>query len=99
MPAIWRDSLPNTVEPKVPSPKRVSMTDRLAFSATPAPQPKIELEAPNHMNVSADIEKNMSFKVSNEFHLRFKATSAASGKSMKELLEEGFELWLKAHNG
>jgi hypothetical protein len=39
--------------------------------------------------------KDMSFKVDPDFHHLFKTTASSYRLSMKELLEESFELWRK----
>ncbi len=41
----------------------------------------------------AHVEKDLSFKVSTEFHQAFKTTAADYRVSMKALLEESFREW------
>jgi hypothetical protein len=43
--------------------------------------------------------RDLNFKVDPDFHARFKMTAAASGKSMKELLEECFAVWIASRKG
>jgi predicted HicB family RNase H-like nuclease len=38
--------------------------------------------------------RDLNFKVSPEFHTKFKMTAAAAGLSMKELLEDSFKAWV-----
>jgi DNA primase len=45
-------------------------------------------------NMKATKISDMSFKVDPEFHVRYKTTAAAAGLSMKELLEQSFQLWV-----
>ena len=45
--------------------------------------------------VEIRVNKDLNFKVSPEFHARFKATAALRGIPMVELLREAFECWLK----
>ncbi len=50
-------------------------------------------------NMEAVKLRDLNFKVDPEFHTKFKMTATASGKSMKELLEECFEAWVEARRG
>lgn len=50
-------------------------------------------------NMDAVKLRDLNFKVDPEFHTKFKMTAAASGKSMKELLEEAFDLWVDSRRG
>jgi predicted HicB family RNase H-like nuclease len=42
--------------------------------------------------------KDMSFKVTPNFHREFKTTAAAHGKRMNEVLVEAFELWKRENS-
>jgi predicted HicB family RNase H-like nuclease len=46
-------------------------------------------------NMSETSLKDMSFKVDPKFHKTYKQTAAELGMSMRELLEETFNTWLK----
>jgi hypothetical protein len=41
----------------------------------------------------------MNFKVSPDFHRRFKLEATLRGRSMKELLEASFKTYLEQHGG
>lgn len=64
---------------------------------TPAPKrlPDVPLpaETPNNLSVGSDGIRDLNFKVSPEFHLRFKTTATMWGMSMKDLLEASFAAW------
>ena len=76
----------------VPAPPRqhAAFLDRLAV----APTMDVGVPAANNM---AEKQKDMSFKVGAEFHHVFKSTAALHRLSMKELLEQSFELWQQKH--
>lgn len=50
-------------------------------------------------NMKEEKLKDMSFKVSPEFHTQFKVVAARSNLSMRELLEESFRLWMELKQG
>ncbi|WP_276122701.1 hypothetical protein [Pararhizobium qamdonense] len=43
--------------------------------------------------------RDLNFKVDPDFHTKFKMTATAAGLSMKDLLEECFEAWIKSRKG
>jgi len=69
---------------KAPVPKPASLKMDFMAQATQA--------AANNMS---DKLKDMSFKVPEEFHRRYKSAAAMHGIQMKDILEQSFELWLK----
>jgi predicted HicB family RNase H-like nuclease len=73
-------------------PKKPS--NRMNYLGTLAEAPKLEAD-----NMEAVKLRDLNFKVDPEFHTKFKMTATASGKSMKELLEECFAAWVAAHRG
>ncbi|TDW20434.1 hypothetical protein EV128_12564 [Rhizobium azibense] len=51
-------------------------------------------------NMKGEVKlRDLNFKVDPDFHTKFKMTATASGKSMKELLEECFAAWIHARRG
>lgn len=98
----WRLKLPNSEKPNVPAPRRLSMTDRLNLATTgPADEPTGLLEAiaqraeaPPAADNMAEPWKDLNFKVTPEFHHRFKRTAVMHNMSMKDLLVEAFDDWL-----
>jgi hypothetical protein len=73
---------PPPVAVQAPSPKR------LPEVPTPA-------ETPSNLSVSSDGVRDLNFKVSPEFHLRFKTTATVWGMSMKDLLEASYAAWVE----
>lgn len=51
-------------------------------------------KAPNNMNEPL---KDMSFKVPESFHRRYKAAAAINGLQMKDILEQSFDMWCEAN--
>ena len=63
------------------------------------PQSTDTLDLPNNLSrLEGGALKDLSFKVPVEFHRELKSFGAAHGRSMRSLLEEGFDL-IKAKYG
>jgi hypothetical protein len=60
-----------------------------------APAPTLQI--PDNLSRSNDDIQDMNFKVSPDFHRRFKSTATLWGMSMKDLLEASFKLWVEKH--
>lgn len=43
--------------------------------------------------------KDMSFKVPETFHRRYKSAAAVHGLQMKDILEQSFEMWMEVNGG
>ena len=47
---------------------------------------------------TTDDYSDMSFKVDAAFHYRYKIAAITTGKTMKKVMQESFELWLRVHD-
>jgi hypothetical protein len=75
---------------KAPVPPPPSKTRLMAS----APPPTL---IPDNLSRSGDDIQDMNFKVSADFHRRYKTTATIWGMSMKDLLEASFKLWVEKH--
>lgn len=59
--------------------------------------PPTSADVPDNLSRPSDGFQDLNFKVSSDFHRRFKLTAATWGMSMKELLEASFKKWVEEH--
>jgi hypothetical protein len=79
---------------KVPAkPQKMSYLGALATEEKPT------LVADNMETKKSDLFTDLNFKVLPDFKLKYKVTASSAGMSMKELLEESFDMWLKSREG
>lgn len=64
---------------------------RASFLGRPDAAPSMDAAA---NNMKAEKWADLNFKVSPDFHRKFKSTAVTSGMSMKELLEEAYNAWV-----
>ena len=93
--------------PPKPAPAPEPVEEKAAAKAAPKPRtnrlqfleglgdvvqesPTQHLAAPSNTRAA-----DLNFKVSEEFHRAFKAAATIKGISMKELLDEAFQLWVE----
>lgn len=72
---------------RVPAPPK----QRLMASAPPP------TFVPDNLSKSSDNLQDLNFKVTPDFHRKFKVTATSWGMSMKELLEASFKAWIDQH--
>lgn len=78
----------------VPPPPRKS---RLNMAPPVLAETPDNLSKPSDSGVSTYVD--MNFKISPEFHRRFKIEATLRGLSMKDLLEASFKAYLEQHGG
>ncbi len=79
---------------RMPPPPAASQPVPVAKRLPEVPKP---VETPNNLSIGSDGIRDLNFKVSPEFHLRFKTTATLWGMSMKELLEASYAAWVEKY--